>query len=252
MANIMKTIKPVLVKHEPDILMGMGLAGMVGSMALLVKSTIDAVNCVNARKIELNKEKLSKKEIFKTVWKCYIPPLIMTAVSIPCVIMGNRVLNRRNAALAAAYTISETALQEYQNKAKEIVGEKKEQQIREAAAKETVEKTYKKGSTMITGNGDSLFYDELSGRYFRSTWNKVLKSANELNADAIGGSDIITINDWFQAIGLDPVELGEERGWSVYNNGAKGLISISLTSTLTEDDIPCACIHYENRPYNLK
>lgn len=252
MANVLTTVKPMLVKHEPDILMGLGLAGLVGSMGLIVKSTISAVNRVNARKVELNKERLTKKEVFKTVWKCYIPPIIAVAVSIPCVVMGNRVLTKRNAALAAAYTISETALQEYQNKAKEIVGEKKEQQIREATSKELVDKSYKKGTTVITGNGDSLFYDELSGRYFKSTWNKVLKSANELNAAAIGGTDIITINDWFQAIGLDPVNLGEERGWSVYNNGPKGLISISLTSTLTSDDIPCACIHYENRPYELK
>ncbi len=251
MANVLTTIKPVLVKHEPDILMGMGLAGIVGSMALLVKSTVDAVYRVNLRKIELNKERLTKKEVFKTVWKCYIPPAIMIAASVPCVIMGNRVLTKRNAALAAAYTISETALQEYQNKTKEIVGEKKEQQIREATSKELVEKSYKKGSTIITGNGDSLFYDELSGRYFKSTWNKVLKSANELNAKAISGSDVITINDWFQEIGLDPVDLGEERGWSVYKDGQKGLISISLTSMLTPDDIPCACIHYETRPYEL-
>jgi hypothetical protein len=176
----------------------------------------------------------------------------MCAVSIPCIIAGNHVNNKRNAALAAAYTISETALQEYQDKAKEIVGDKKEQQIREAVGKDTVEKTYKKGSTLVSGSGDYRFYDELSGRYFNSTWNKVLKSANELNANAIGGEDTITLNDWYEAIGLDPVELGEERGWSVYNNGAKGLIEISLTSILTEDNIPCAAIHYENRPHELK
>lgn len=248
---MIKTIKPFLVKHKPDILIYMGLSGLIGTMALLVNSTIKATKLVEARKIELNKEKLPAKEVFKTVWKCYIPPLVMTAVSIPCIIIGNRVSNKRNAALAAAYTISETALQEYQNKTKEIIGERKEQQIREAASKEIVGNSYKSGATIISGNGDNLFYDELSGRFFNSTWNKVLKAANELNAKAIGGSDIVTLNDWYEAIGLEPVDLGEERGWSVYQKGAKGLISISLTSMLTEDNIPCAAIHYENRPYDI-
>lgn len=251
MSNILKTLKPVLVKHEPDILMYMGLAGLAGSMVLLVKSTIDAVKSVNNRKVELNKERLPVKEVIKASWKYYIPPVILTAASVPCIIMGNRVSNKRTAALAAAYTISETALQEYQNKTKEIVGEKKEQQIREAAAKETVEKTHKQGSTLVLGSGDSLFYDEISGRYFKSTWNKVLKAANELNALAIGGNDVITLNQWFEEIGLDPIDIGENRGWSVYDNGAKGLINISLTSILTEDKTPCAAIHYENRPIAL-
>lgn len=253
MPNILKTIKPFVVKHEPDILMYMGLAGIVGAVIMTVKSTVDAVDRLNALKEELNKEKLPKKEVFKTVWKCYIPPLILATVSIPCIIAGNRVSNKRNAALAAAYTISETALQEYQDKTKEIVGEKKEQKIREETNKEMVEKAYKQhGTTLIAGNGENLFYDELSGRFFSSTWNRVLKSANELNAAAIGGRDTITLNEWYEAIGLDEVQLGEERGWSIYNDGARGLVKISLTSILTSENIPCAAIHYENRPYELK
>ena len=39
-----------------------------------------------------------------------------------------------------AYTISETALKEYKDKAVEVVGPKKEQAIRDAVAKEQLEK----------------------------------------------------------------------------------------------------------------
>lgn len=127
--GMLKTIKPLMVKHEPEILMSMGLVGLVSSVFLAVDATAKAARVVEEEKYRLNKEKLTKTEIIKAVWKLYIPTAVITVASVPCIIAGNRVSSKRNAALAAAYTLSETALEEYQKKTKEVVGEKKKKRF---------------------------------------------------------------------------------------------------------------------------
>ena len=123
--NIFKTLKPFLAKYEPEILMAMGISGMIFSTIWSVKATKTAVRKIDIKKEELNKDKLTLQEVVKETWKLYLPVVLSTAISVPCIIAGNRVSNKRNMALAAAYTISETALQEYQDKTKEVLGEKK-------------------------------------------------------------------------------------------------------------------------------
>lgn len=260
-ANIIKSLRPFLVKHEPDILMYMGLTGLCSSIGLSILGTIKATKRVTDKKNKLKKDKLSIKEMITTVWDCYLPALVLTSVSVPCIICSNNIHNKRNAALAAAYTLSETAMQTYQDKVKEIVGEKKESQIRDEAAKETVSKTYSdsKNSVIMCANGDYLFCDSITGRYFKSTWDKIRSAQNELNARAINGMDQITLNEWYETIGLSRVEYGDERGWglNVSNSsfgmmGSKGLIEVNCTCIMTEDNVPCAYINYTNKPIDLR
>ena len=249
--GILKTIKPLLSKYEPEILMGMGISGMIFSTVWAIKATKKATRILDNKKVELNKEKLSAKEIFVEVWRLYLPVVVSSVISVPCIIAGNRVSNKRTAAIAAAYTLSETALQTYQDKTRELVGEKKEKDIHEAASKENVGKTYSGSNVILTGDGDSLFFEPLSGRYFKSSWNKILKAANELNAEAVSGIfGEITLTDWFSKLGLNKTEVSGTTGWTL-KDGVKGLIEIQIDSSLTPDDIPCGSIYYKNRPKPL-
>ena len=252
MANkFTNAVLPFLSKHEPEILTGLGLSGMIFSTIYTAKATIKAVDAINKKEIEEGR-KLTKKEVFKTVWKYYIPSLLSTIGSSACIIGSTCISNKRSAALAAAYTISETALQEYQNKTLELVGEKKEKDIHEAVSKDVVEKTYTGTNIILTGDGDSLFYEPLSGRYFKSNWNKILKAANELNANALNDFDgTITLTQWYSELGLDKTDISDEMGWSL-ERGVKGLISISIDSSLTPDDMPCGAIYYVTRPIMLE
>lgn len=249
--GILKTIKPFVAKHEPEILMAMGISGMIFSIFWGVKATTVAVRKLDLKKQELQKEKLTTGEVIKETWKLYLPVAISTLVSVPCIVAGNRVSTKRNAALAAAYTISETALQEYQDKTREIIGPKKEQEIHEAVSKDIIEKSYGKSQILLTGDGESLFHEPISGRYFKSNWNKILKAANELNADAITDPfGQITLTQWYNVIGLDETEMSDDMGWTILN-GTSGLIDIQVDSVLTPDNTPCGSIHYINRPKML-
>lgn len=251
--NIFKTLKPFLAKYEPEILMAMGISGMIFSTIWSVKATKTAVRKIDIKKEELNKDKLTLQEVVKETWKLYLPVVLSTAISVPCIIAGNRVSNKRNMALAAAYTISETALQEYQDKTKEVLGEKKYEKIQESISEDKVKKTYQDGITNVTliGDGDSLFYEELSGRYFKTNWNRISKAANQLNAQALSDlSGVITLNEWFYILGLEGTSLGDELGWTI-TDGKQGIIDISVDSVLTPDDNPCGAIRYNTTPKKI-
>lgn len=253
--DFLKTLNVFRVKHEPEILMSMGLAGLTFSVIWGIKSTIKAVELCSKRKEELKVDKLSTKEVIKTTWKLYIPVVASTVVSIPCIIAGNRVSSKRNAALAAAYTMSETALKEYQSKTKELIGEKKEQEIKNAIAQDQVNKTEDKQIKEIVFNDENeqLFLDPLSGRYFKSTWNNIQKIVNELNEQALSSvTGFYSLNDFYDRIGLDHTILGDEVGWGVpgFCPGCQ-LMKINMSTAKTKDDKPCGCVDYIYRPVPL-
>lgn len=247
--NLFKLARPFLTKHEPEILMGIGIGGLIFSTVWAIKATEKAVRKLDLKKEKLKKEKLTFKETFVETWKLYLPVVVSVGISVPCIIAGNRVSSRRNAALITAYTLTETAFQTYQDKTKEVVGEKKEKEIHENTSKDLIKNgKYDNKNVIITGDGESLFYEPLSGRYFKTSWNKISRAANELNATAIGGIfGVISLTDWFNKLGLDETAISDTIGWSI-ENGKAGLLDISIDSHLTPDNLPCGAIHYINRP----
>lgn len=253
MQNPFKYIKPFVVKHEPEILMGMGISGLIFSTIWAIRATFKASEAIRNYKESKQIEKITPKETFKLTWRYYWPVAASTLLSVPCIIAGNRVSNKRYAALATVYTISEAALQEYQDTTREIVGDKKAKQIQESVDAKKIEDTYKgKNQIILTGNGESLFFEPLSGRYFKSNWNDISKAANELNAEALSNmSGQITLNEWFGRLGLEDTEIGDTMGWEL-DNSPNNLINVEISSHITKDNIPCGAISYRVQPVLLK
>lgn len=250
--NFLTTVNAFRVKHEPEILMSMGLAGLTFSVVWGIKTTVEAVKICEELKTQKNVDKLTAGEVIKATWKKYLPIVITTGLSIPCIIMGNRVSSKRNAALAAAYTISETALQEYKDKTKEIVGEKKEKAITDAIAQDKVDKATETKEVVMIGDGEHLFLDSISGRYLKTDWNTIERAANELNEKALGSAfGSFTLNEWFSALGLETTVIGDELGWAAPSYNSKGLLKIEMSTAKTKDGKPCGVIIYKTRPYCL-
>lgn len=130
MQNPFRYVKPFVTKHEPEILMGMGISGLIFSTVWAIRATFKASKAIRDYKESKQIEKITPKETFKLTWKYYWPVAASTLLSVPCIIAGNRVSSKRYAALATAYTISEAALQEYQDTTREIVGEKKQNKFK--------------------------------------------------------------------------------------------------------------------------
>lgn len=223
---------------SPEILIGFGLAGMLTSTVLAVKATPKAIDI-----LEQENRELSKVDKVKLTWKCYAPAAIGYCASAACIIGANSVNSKRNAVLAGAYKISEAALLEYRDKVTEVLGEEKEKEIRDSIAEDRVRKTERKGEVIVAGKGDTLCYDMHSGRYFKSNMDEIKRKLNEINYKLMQ-DNILSVNDFYDQIGLDPINTGYDFGWLVDD----GLIQLYFTSILTEDGQPCLAVHFDNMP----
>lgn len=242
--GLKRTIKSagrVLTKYSPGILTGIGITGMIGATFMAVKATPKALYLIEAKKEESEVEELTPVETIKTCWKCYIPATLTTVVSAACLIGASTVSAKQNAALATAYSISEAALREYQEKVVEVVGEKKEKAVRDAVAKDQIERdpVTKSEVVIIDSNSNTLCYEPLSGRYFKSTIDKIKKAEIKLDRQMIQEM-YVSLNDFYWEIGLDGTDLGDKMGWNL----SKGYMDLSFSSQLADDGTPCAVIVY--------
>ena len=236
-----KSAERVLTKYSPGILTGIGIAGMIGATFMAVKATPKALYLIEAKKEESEVEELTPVETIKTCWKCYIPATLTTVLSAVCLIGASTVSAKRNAALATAYSISEAALREYQEKVVEVIGEKKEKAVRDAVAKDQIERdpVTKSEVVIIDSNSNTLCYEPLSGRYFKSTIDKIKKAEIKLDRQMIQEM-YVSLNDFYWEIGLDGTDLGDKMGWNL----SKGYMDLSFSSQLADDGTPCAVIVY--------
>ena len=247
--DVMKFIKSVRAsasKHSPEILTAIGIAGMVTTTILAVKATPKALKMIDDVKQEEQKDELTPVETVKAAWKPYIPAVVTGAASIACLIGSNSVHTKRNAALMTAYKISETALTEYKEKVVETIGEKKEKNIRDSINKDKLEKNpVSKSEVIITERGNTLCYDVHSDRYFRSDIDKIRKAVNELNYRMTSGMEMyVSLNEFYDAIGLSHTPVGDELGWLV----SDGMIDIHYGAQMAENDQPCIVIEHLTPP----
>ena len=231
-SKIISSVRTSASKHSPEILTGIGIAGLVVTTVMAVRATPKALILIEDRKKELREDTLTPVETVKAVWICYVPAALTGTVSIACLIGANSVNLRRNAALATAYTLSESALKEYQEKVVET--------IQDAVAKDRIEKNpVSTNEVIITEKGDTLCLDYPSGRYFKSDREKINKAVNELNR-RMRDEMYISLNEFYYEIGLSGIGIGEELGWNI----DQGYIEPSFSCQLAEDGTPCLVISY--------
>lgn len=244
LSKVVKNVKAAATKHSPEILTGIGIAGMVTTTVMAVKATPKALMLIEEKKNEEGLDSLTPIETVKASWQCYIPSAIVGTVSMFCLIGASSANLRRNAALATAYTLSESALKDYQEKVVETIGEKKEQTVRDSMAKEKLDKNpVTTREIVITEKGNTLCYDVISGRYFKSDIDKLKKAINELNRNMLDDM-FISLNDFYYEIGLSNTKLGDDLGWNV----SEGLINLKFSSQLTDDGTPCVVMDYSIAP----
>lgn len=246
--KLVSGVQKFTIKHAPEILIGSGIAAGITGTVLTIPATVKAVRAVDTKKKEEEKDSLTKKEVFKTCWKYYIPPVTMVALSTASLLKGQSVHARRTAAITAAYTLSETAFSEYKEKVIETIGEKKEKEVRDKIAQDHIDRDpINNREVIITGKGDTTCYDTWSKRYFKSDLEKIRRAVNELNRQMIQEM-YVSLNDFYDELGLSHSDLGYKMGWNL----DKGLIDIYPSAQLDENDEPCIAISFTVEPqYNF-
>ena len=243
--ELVSGVQASLKRHSPEILTGLGIAGMITTTVLAVRATPKAMALIEAEKERNETEKLKPGEVIKVAWKCYIPPAITCATSIACLVGASSVHAKRNAVLATAYKLSETALTEYREKVIETVGEKKEQLIRDSMAKDRIEKKpAKQSEIVITETGSTLCFDSSTSRYFKSDMEKIKRAVNEVNARMLRES-YASLNDFYDEVGIQGIKQGDELGWNLDKDG---LIELYFSSVLDANGTPCLVLDFKRPP----
>jgi hypothetical protein len=251
LSKIGRDMRQTATKYSPEILMGIGIAGMVTSTVLAVKATPKALMLMEMKKEELEVETLTPVETVKTTWNCYLPTVITGATSIACLVGSHSVNSRRNAALATAYKLSETAFAKYRESTLETVGEKKEKTVRDKISEKQIKETpVNKTEVFMTGKGQTLFFEPLSSRYFYSDLEKIKRAENKLNKEIICDAfdSGRTVNDFYEEIGIPTTSTGDNLGWKIGY-----LIDIYPSAQMAEEGTehegePCIVLNYTNPP----
>lgn len=253
--TLTKTAKRTLSRNSSKILLGLGIAGAFTAVGFAITATPKAMILLEEKKQELGVEKLDAKTIIKTAAPVYIPTAISMGVSTGCIIAASGVNDRRNAALAAAYTMSETALRSYQDKVVETVGPEKAKEIKEAVALDNMAKCPEAGSAPVAtpvkpGIGNDFYNDpvkcweSLSGTYFIASRNMLEKAINGVNKQLL--SDFrVTENDLFDYLGIDHNRNGDLLGWDTESTLE---INTFYASKLDDEGMPCLVLDYATPP----
>ena len=201
-----KAIGSVLSKHAPSILTGVGIGGYITATVMAVRATTDystdrlvEINTVGKDEYGnriLDGGKAHKLTVIQEgilIAKHFWPEIIIIGGSTACVLLANSMNLQRQAALAAACSISETALKNYKTKAIEVLGPKEEQkQISDQIHKDYIEEH----KEQIVQDRDlypietQIIIDEYSGTKFYLTPEDVRQAVNEFNARLLMGEGL--------------------------------------------------------------
>jgi hypothetical protein len=137
-----------LKKYSPEILLGVGVVGVVGSTVLACKATLKAEKileehrekkelideCVECEgeshegKYTLMLERQDRRALMLTTVgkfvRAYGPPATLMAASVGCILGAYRIMAKRNVALMAAYKVIEEAFTKYRKRVVDELGEK--------------------------------------------------------------------------------------------------------------------------------
>lgn len=255
--KLMKTYKKVelkAIKHSPEILAGVGVVGVVGSLVMACKATTKLSDILEDSKEQLDKikevaadpayeEKYSQDDAKKDttityvqtvmkVTKLYAPSVILCASSLGCLLASNNILKKRNAALSAAYMTIDKSFKEYRKRVADRFGEEVEKEIRyNIKAEEVVTSVDENGNAVtetvkvMDGTDDPNSYSDYA-RFFDEScaaWQNdaeynltFLKAQQQYANDLLKARGRLFLNEVYRMLGIDETKAGQVVGW-VYN-----------------------------------
>lgn len=256
--NVVKTannVKFKTVKHSPEILIFVGIAGIIGStvMACVATSKLDGTLEEGREKIdkihdavdqvgysEEFTEKDERTELTKAyistglkVAELYVPAVILGALSITSIITSHHIMKTRNAELAAAYASVYQGFKEYRKRVADRFGEEVEEEIRYGMTEEEVPVTDENGNE--TGETETVkkfdpnnvsdytrFFDETCRGYTKdSEYNRMFLMQQQAYANRkLQTKGFLLLNDVYKMLGIQPTKDGHVVGW-LYNKNDK-------------------------------
>jgi hypothetical protein len=248
--NKINKIKKIFSAKSPVIFAGLALIGLGCSVASAIHDTPKAIKLLEEERQlreENDMEPMTTFEKVKVAAPAYIPTLITTIGTGGCIIASAITGEKRYAALASACAVAETGLRTYQESVKEVLTPEDVKKVEEAVATKKVESApIKPDDILFTGYGETLCYETLSGRYFRSSANAIEHAINIFNR-RLTEEVVMSLNDLYGEMNIPNTKAGNILGWDV----SDGLIEPCFRSKLDELGNPCLVIDYSIEPKHI-
>ena len=240
-------------KHSPEILVGAGIVGVVGSAVMACKATtkLDEVLAEPKEKIEKIHELMEnpdrvpegkeyteedgKKDLTimytqsaVKVVKLYAPAVLLGTVSIAAILGGHHILRKRNLALAAAYATIDKGFKEYRGRVIERFGEELDKELKynikakeieetvvnEDGSETTVKKTVNVADPNVTSDYARFFDNGCTGWTKDPEYNLMfLKDQQRYANDLLKSRGHLFLNEVYDMLGLPRSTAGAIVGW---------------------------------------
>lgn len=244
-----------LKKHSPEILVVVGVTGVVVSTVLACKATtklsaimadtkesVDAIHeaVSNPEFADRYSEEDSKKDLTIVyaqtgldLAKLYAPAVIVGTASILCILTSHKIMKSRNVALAAAYMAESKSFKEYRARVIDRFGEALDKELKYNVVAKEVEETvvHEDGTeqvikkTVHSPEGEmcspyAKFFDE-----YCTGWDKdpdynlmFLRRTQDYANDKLQSRGYLFLNEVYEMLGLPHTRAGQIVGW-VYESG---------------------------------
>ena len=235
-------------KHSPEILVVVGVAGVVTSTVMACKATTKAGDILEEHKNQMNAidqvvkmdrddytEEDHKKDTtivytqtaIKFV-KLYSPSIMIGVLSLGCIIYSHNILTKRNAALAAAYATVDRGFKEYRGRVVERFGKELDHELRYNIKAQEFEKTEvdKKGNEKVVKETVNVTDPNLYSDYARffddgcNGWSKdpeqnltFLKCQQAYANEKLKAKGYLFLNDVYKMLGIPATKAGQIVGW---------------------------------------
>lgn len=255
MNNVSRTFHKVgfkLKKHSPEILVVAGVVGVVTSGVMACKATLKVNEVLDEAKGNVEtihtatekgvtvagqpyNEEDSKKDLtlvyvqtgVKLV-KLYGPAIAVGALSITGIVASNRILTKRNAALAAAYATVDRGFKEYRGRVIERFGKDLDRELRydikakeidviekDENGNETVKKETVNTATVSERSGYSRVFDEYCINWVKNAEQNhfFLRQQQDWANQLLKSRGHLFLNEVYDMIGFDRSQAGNIVGW---------------------------------------
>ncbi len=231
-------------KASPELLLGAGIVGLVGSTVLACRATLKVETVMEDAKSKLDMAKSLEHEDYsekdrsrdisliyfqsgvKTV-RLYLPAIVVGGLSIYALTSSHRILTRRNMALTAAYGALEKGFNEYRARVVDKYGEDEDRNLRYGTREVEIEdpKTKKKKTVTRVGLEDPSIYARFFDTYSPS-WSKepeynmiFLKCQQNYANDMLRARGHLFLNEVYAMLGIPHSKAGAVVGWILSPKG---------------------------------
>lgn len=228
-----------LQKQSPTILFGVGIAGLIGTVALSIRATLSldaALTDVNSRiedaKTEDGIDELERvKKLRKlhveaaiTTARLYAPAAVLGVLTISSMTGAHVIMSKRQASLAAALTVTESSYRDYRDRVIEKFGAEIDQQMRHESVDRIVAvededgvhtETIRTANSRVKPSQYARWFDECS-EYFKNSSEAnltFLQVQEDYFTDRLVTRGHVFLNEVYDKLGVKRTKEGAVVGW---------------------------------------